>query len=527
MWTTGWRSSVWSVLDQPFDLIVIGGGITGAGILREASRAGLRTLLVEQADFSAGTSSRSSKLVHGGFRYLKNFQIGLTIESVRERERLLKQGRGLVTPLGFLMPAYKTDRLPSWMLGLGLIVYDLIALSWSHRYYDSYDLRELCPSLNEQGLRGGYRFFDAQTDDARLVLRVLQEGVLAGGAALNYTKAACLLKSGQPTKVCGVLIQDTLTGQQQEVFAPLVINATGAWADELRLDVGAPARLRRLRGSHLVLPASRLPLSRAVSLWHPRDHRPVFAFPWEGVVLVGTTDVDHGSAALAEPAISCQEMEYLLEAVGFAFPDAGVSAQDVQAAFSGVRPVVFTGKADPSRESREHVLWSENGLLTVTGGKLTTFRPMAVAALRAACRQLPGCPEYHATLSVLDEIDAAWEPHPPATRKERLRLSGRYGKLAAQAAEAALPGEWEKIAGTSYSWAELRWAARAEAVEHLDDLLLRRLRLGLVLPNAGLDCLERIRTIVQPELGWDDLRWQDEVRAYIELYQRCYQLPAV
>jgi glycerol-3-phosphate dehydrogenase len=175
MWETGWRDRAWSVLVQEWDIIIVGGGITGAGILREAARAGLSALLVEGHDFASGTSSRSSKLVHGGFRYLQSGQIKLTLQSVRERERLLKEGRGLVNPIGFLLTCYQDNRFPAWVFGAGLVVYDLLAFKWGHRYYDAFDLKELCPPLCEAGLKGGYRFFDAQTDDARLVLRVIRE----------------------------------------------------------------------------------------------------------------------------------------------------------------------------------------------------------------------------------------------------------------------------------------------------------------------------------------------------------------
>ena len=180
MWTHGWRDKIWSQLNDPWDLIVIGGGITGAGILLEAARAGLRVLLVEAKDFASGTSSRSSKLVHGGFRYMKNFQLRLVRESVSERERLVKEGRGLVNSLGFLLVNYAEDVIPDWVFGAGLIFYDLLALKWAHRHYDAYDIRQFYPALAEDGLLGGYRYFDAQTDDARLVLRLMQEAERSG-----------------------------------------------------------------------------------------------------------------------------------------------------------------------------------------------------------------------------------------------------------------------------------------------------------------------------------------------------------
>ena len=525
MWTRGWRGRLWSELDREWDFIVVGGGITGAGILREAARAGLRPLLVEARDFASGTSSRSSKLVHGGLRYLKQGEIKLTFESVRERERLLKEGRGLITQLGFLLPNFAGDSPPAWVFGLGLILYDMLALHWSHRHYDALDMRDLCPSLAERGLLGGYRYFDAQTDDARLVLRLIREAVREGGAALNYARVEGLLRdrSGQ---VRGVVLRDQVACRDAEVRAGVVINASGAWADDLRAHVGRPRRLRRLRGSHLIFSAQRFPLRRAVSFLHPFDRRPVVVSPWEGVTLFGTTDVDHASPLEAEPVISASEVGYLLAALRYAFPALDLGPTDVQATFSGVRSVVDTGKADPSKESREHVLWNEAGLLTVTGGKLTTFRRMAHAALQAVRARLPGRLAFDSRPRMLSAPPDLGDA--PSGRLSDpamlLRLSGRYGGDAPQLIAAAQPDELRPISASSALWAELRWAARAEGVVHLDDLLLRRVRLGLLLPRGGWDQLDRIRAIVQPELGWGDDRWHREAAAYAGLWHESYSL---
>jgi glycerol-3-phosphate dehydrogenase len=526
MWQKGWREQTWAQLDQAWDVLIIGGGITGAGILREACRAGLRTLLVEGHDFASGTSSRSSKLVHGGFRYLKNGQIKLTFESVRERERLLKEGRGLVNPLGFLMANYRGDAIPAWVFGAGLAFYDLLAFQWGHRRYDAYDMHELCPPLEQEGLRGGYRYFDAQTDDARLTLRVAQEGVRDGGTALNYTRASGLLREAHG-QVCGAILQDQTpegNGRTAEVRARVVVNATGAWADDLRQEIGQRKRLRQLRGSHLIFSADRLPLTRSVSFLHPADDRPVFAFPWEGVTLVGTTDVDLDEPLHTDVRISQAETEYLLQAAQYAFSCQELTYADVQCTYAGVRPVVDTGKADPSTESREYILWSENGLLTITGGKLTTFRLMARDALRKIRMFIPDCPNLDRRQRVLNpppEEVAFPERLSPAAR---LRLLGRHGQNVPALIAAGQAEEFDPVGGTPTLWAELRWAARAEAVVHLDDLMLRRTRLGLLLPGGGRDCLDQIRLVAQPELGWDDRRWEAEAAAYTELWQRCYHL---
>ncbi len=523
MLNENWRDELWSALDREWDVLIIGGGITGAGILREATRLGLQALLVEQEDFSWGTSSRSSKLVHGGIRYLKEGKLFLTLTSVRERERLLEEGPGLIEPLGFLLATYEGDFPGKWTYGAGLTIYDLLALQWSHTYYSAEDFRMLAPHVARTGLEGGWRYGDAQTDDARLVLRLIVEAVNDGGAALNYTRASGLLRAGE--RVVGARLHDRVGARTTEVRARVVINATGAWADELRAEVGAPPRIRPLRGSHLIFPAWRLPLAQAVSFLHPIDRRPVFLFPWEGVTLVGTTDVDHAQPLAAEPHITPDEVAYLMQVVEAQFPSRHLTLDDVISTFAGVRPVIGTGKADPSKEARDHVVWQEGGLLTVTGGKLTTFRPIAFDALRAVQEHLPEMAEPRAERRVLDPVPERLPHAGTLTAAQRRRLLGRYGAAAPQLVAVAAPAELAPVPGTETLWAELRWAAQAEGVIHLDDLLLRRTRLGLLLPEGGAEFLPRIRQICQPVLGWSDERWAKEVAAYRELWRCCYSLP--
>lgn len=526
MWNTDWRDRVWDRLGEPWDIVVIGGGITGAGILREAARAGMRTLLIEAADFAAGTSSRSSKLVHGGLRYLRDAKLRLTLVSVQERETLLKQGRGLVTPLGFLLANFNDDKIPAWVFGAGLILYDLMGLRWGHHHYGPDGLRALCPQLGSEDLTGGFRYFDAQTDDARLTLRVIREAVMEGGLAINYVLVEGLLRDHSGS-VRGVQITDQAPGREHrsaEVKARVVINATGAWADELRRKVGASNRIRKLRGSHLIFNRQKLPLNRAVTFLHPEDGRPVFAFPWEGVTLFGTTDVDQSESLEYEPRISPPEVDYLLSGLRKAFPEAALTEKDVRTTFTGVRGVVDTGRVDPSKESREHVLWNENGLVTVTGGKLTTFRVMAHDALRSIRKRLPKEAPLTQRGRILDL--------PPSERcmpsgldgATCQRLLGRYGRETPSMLAHARSEDLKRIGDSPYSWLELRFAAREEGVVRLDDLLLRRLRLGITLPNGALDVLDQIRSIAQPELGWDDIRWNSEADRYQQIWRRAYRL---
>ena len=380
MWQAQGREQLPAVLAREWDIVIIGGGITGAGILLEAARRGLRALLVEQRDFAWGTSSRSSKLVHGGLRYLKEGKLQLTRDSVRERQHLLHEAAGLVEAQSFAFADYRGRKPGRWLFSLGLAVYDWMAGQRARHYFPPDEFLLLAPHIKRADLNGGMCYQDAKTDDARLVLRVLQEARDAGGVAVNYLAAKRVLRTDG--KAHGVELLDAASETTYSVNARVVISATGAWADGLRVQQGAKPMLRPLRGSHLVLPAWRLPVAQAISLMHPQDGRPVFAFPWEGVTLVGTTDVDHGEDMRQEAAITPHEVAYLMAALEFQFPQLGLTLNDIIATYAGVRPVIDSGKADPSKEGRDHVVLLEDGLLTVTGGKLTTFRLIALDALK-------------------------------------------------------------------------------------------------------------------------------------------------
>ncbi|HKC24329.1 MAG TPA: glycerol-3-phosphate dehydrogenase/oxidase [Thermoanaerobaculia bacterium] len=514
------REETWARVEGPWDLVVVGGGITGAGLLREAVRAGLKALLLERRDFAWGTSSRSSKLVHGGLRYLAQGRLGLVRDSVRERERLLAEAPGLVTPLGFLLPTYRGGRPSRAALGLGLLLYDALGATWRHARFDAAETARRAPHLSRVGLTGAFRYEDASTDDARLVLRLLREATAAGGAALNYAPVSGLLRDARG-RVAGVAVSDG--GVTKEVRARAVVNATGAWGDALRAEVGARPRIRRLRGSHLVFPAWRFPAPEAITVAHSEDRRPLFVVPWQGVTLFGTTDLDEAGSPDAEPSISRAEVAYLEAALAARFPDLGLSSKDAIASTCGIRPVIASGKKSPSAESREHAVLEESGLVTVMGGKLTTFRLVAGEALSRLSSLFPSL-ATPTSGRVLDEV-----PEPPALvalgRRRARRLLGRYGADAEAVAECAVDGELTEIPGTDILWAELRFAARAEGVLHLDDLLLRRVRLGLLVEEGAARHLPRIREICQGELAWDDARWNEEETAYRAEIARAWSVP--
>ena len=390
-------------LPAEWDLIIIGGGITGAGIFREAARMGLKVVLIEQRDFAWGTSSRSSKLVHGGLRYLKEGHFRMTKIAVEERERLLKEAPGLVETLGFLLPVYEDQRPGKRTIQLGLSLYDIMARERQHHYYDSKSFKQMVPHINSNGLKGGFEFLDAQVDDSRLVLRLINEAVASGACALNYT-AVKRINRNDEGQVVGVKVKDVETGETKKLASAAVINATGSWAEKLHPSPEPQRHLRPLRGSHLVFPADALPLTKGLSFIHPVDNRAVFVVPWEGAVLVGTTDIDYAQDLSVEPNITEEEVIYLMQGVQAMFPSLDISLQDCLCAFTGIRPVLSEGKLKPSEESREHVVWINNGLITVTGGKLTTFRRLAMDALKAAKPFLPPDTKINRKAPAFDEV---------------------------------------------------------------------------------------------------------------------------
>ena len=514
-------------INDKWDLVVIGGGITGAGIFRESVRMGLKTLLVEQNDFAWGTSSRSSKLVHGGLRYLKEGRLLLTLASVKERERLLKDAGGLVEPLGFLMPVYKDHGPGKLILSLGLTLYSIMSGKKQHTYYNKESFLKLAPDINRKNLVGGFKFYDAQVDDARLVQRLINEAKDSGGVALNYTKAQKLLRS-DGENISGLIIKDTETLEEVTISTISVINATGTWAEELQPSPDPAFHLRPLRGSHLVFPSHILPIKDAISFTHPDDNRPIFATPWEGVILFGTTDIDHDKELSNEPSITKEEVSYLMTGFKACFPGINISEKDCIATLSGIRPVLSKGKLDPSQESREHVIWLNKGLITVTGGKLTTFRKLALDTLKATRPWLPPVkiPKRKSPIFSNNQYKNASDiKKNKLSSAELRRIEGRYGKNSELILKKANEKDLATIPGTNTLWAELPYAAENEQIRHLSDLLLRRVRIGLLTPEGGKEFLPQIREICKPVLKWDDERWDKEIQMYLDLWKTAYSTP--
>jgi len=521
-WNAAWRQQALpELVAQPWDLLVIGGGINGAGILREATRQGFKCLLLEQHDFAFGTSSRSSKMVHGGLRYIAKGDWRLTRDAVRERERLLKEARGLVEPLPYLMPHYRFKIPGRFIFGALLTLYDLFARKSRHHYCNVQQLALLAPGIKTGGLTGGTCFFDAGVDDARLVLRVLDEARADGGEALNGVQVLELLRKND--RVVGVIAKDRESGETFELRSQMVALATGAWADRLAGGKGEQ-HIRPLRGSHIVLPGWRLPVAYSFTCMHPDDGRPVFIFPWEGATVIGTTDLDHQDHLDNEPRITQVELDYLLKLCAHQFPQADIGAKDVLSSFAGVRPVISSGQTTgkrPSDESREHALWTEPGAVTLAGGKLTTFRLLAREVLKACAAQMGR------TLPLTDAPVFSAPPivHSRLSTEQSRRLAARHGRNFLRLLELIDEIGSERIGATDTIWAELALCAERELVLHLDDLLLRRTRLGLLLAEGARAWLPRIRAFCQPRLGWDDNHWENEQQRWLALWRQNYSLP--
>lgn len=508
-------------LDPVYDMVVVGGGVTGAGVFSRAVAMGYRVLLVDARDFAWGTSSRSSKMVHGGLRYLKQGKLFLTRASVKERERLLATYPGLVTPLHFLMPIYKRQGPSKATMMFGLSLYSLMAGARQHQAWDRAGTLDLVPWLDRPELTGAVGFRDAQVDDARLVLRLIFDARDRGGHAASYTRAETLGRS-QKGEVRAVALKDTLTGETREIRTRAVINATGVFAETLHPSPVKGFHIRPLRGSHLIFPGNSFSLDRVVSFLHPRDQRPVFIFPWQGTQVLGTTDVDHSHPLHAdgEPGISREEAAYLLEGFAHTFPKFSLTMSDAVSAIAGIRPVLSRGKKSASGESREHVVWKDKGLVTVTGGKLTTFSLLARDAIRAAASWLPAVPAKPAPID---------NPQPsqdlacvcPDAQTAQI-LAGRYGTRAKDLVPLMRQKNAGQIPGTSTLWAELIHGAAREEIRSLADLMLRRVRIGLLLPRGGMDLMDKIRERTAPVLGWDHDRWKEEISDYEEIWRQAH-----
>ncbi len=529
---------------EEFDVVVVGGGITGAGVALDAASRGYSVALVEKADFASGTSSRSSKLVHGGLRYLQNFDLGLVREALLERQLMVRLAPHLVTPLALVVAAFDGAR-PDRLVGVGLNLYDVMAVDriggrrrrggvdeqteWSpdrHRMITGAEVVELLPALAARNPSSGYLFYDCQTDDVRLVLTVLGEAERFGAVCANRLEVTDLVQRAGRTR--GVGVRDAVSGERFEINAANVVNATGVWADRLRPDElhdeAEVPRIRPSRGTHITFASERLPLV-AGAIVPAGGGRTIFALPWLGSTLVGTTDNDYDSDALDHIRPADEDLDYLLAALN-AYFDADLERADITGAFAGVRPLISTG--DPRKSvdiSRKAELYeTSSGMITITGGKLTTWRRMAKMAVdRLVEREARDAPCRTHEIPLGQGVDAVDLPRVEGVSEAVYAgLAGRYGHaahdvlaLAAQRGELARP---IVAAGPPDLLAETAFAAQREQAASVGDALLRRTRVGLLAARAVTgssgDVARRVATAMAPELGWSSPRIEAEVEAF-------------
>lgn len=529
---------------EVYDLVIIGGGIVGSGAARDAAMRGLSVCLIEQRDLAFGTSSRSSKLVHGGLRYLEMGEFSLVFEAVSERRVLMEIAPHLVQPLGFVFPVYHGARHGVFTINLGMWIYDGLSLFRSPKIHRNLSPAEAAaeePALRSADLQGAPLYYDCSTDDARLTLENAIDAQRHGATVLTWTKVVAIHRDGAG-KAVGVRVRDQISGEERDVGARSLLNATGPWTDQTRRMVGADRPLLRpTRGVHIVIDAARLSLRNAVVCYHPTDRRILFAIPWQDRVYIGTTDTDD-TADPAEVRASAADVRYLIDAGNHYFPDAKLQTSDVLSTWAGLRPLIDAGQGGTaSSVSREHeILVDPSGMITIAGGKLTTYRKMAgelvdraVALLRltgekdrmkslkdahTARHPLPGAvgwPEDDDRARVEQAIRDACPAEVDAdTARLLCNTYGMRGVDVARRMAADQSAAARLLLDRPERMAQIDFAVEQELARRLSDVMIRRTQLYFRDRDQGLGAVAAVAARMARLLGWDDARRAQEITDY-------------
>jgi glycerol-3-phosphate dehydrogenase len=506
--------------EEEFDVLVVGGGITGAGVALDAAARGLRTALVEGRDFASGTSSKSSKLVHGGLRYLQQREFALVYENLAERQRLLDNAPHLVHVLPFLIPLFGKDgavnKTMAKAYSTALWLYDItggLRIGRRHKRVSVDEALAHMPTLRADRLVAGFLYFDAQADDARLTLAILRTAVEHGAVAANYSPVIALPK-GDDGRVRGAVLADGT-----EVRAAVVVNAAGVWSDDVRaLDEGAhPGSLRPAKGVHVTVPWEKVRCDIAAVVPVPKDRRSIFVVPWGDRVYLGTTDTDY-DGPLDNPVCTAEDMHYILSAINASITET-ITEDDVLGTWAGLRPLVASASSERTADlSRRHsVRASKTGLVTVTGGKLTTYRKMAADTVDAVLPLLGRSKLNRSSTKSLSLHGAEG-----SERIDDEHLRSRYGADArvVQAMVSKDPALGEPLVpGLPYLKAEAVYAARYEMAHTLEDVLSRRTRALLLARDAAVVAAPDVAALIADDLGWDGAEQARQVAAFSELAQ--------
>jgi len=503
--------------ETTFDVVIIGGGITGAGVMRDAARRGLRTLLLEKGDFASGTSSKSGKLIHGGLRYLRYGHLKLVFESCQERVLLMRNvAPHIITPVRFFLPFYPFSKTPLWLAAIGLFVYDLLSSFKNIGHFKIFSLKNIksiAPFLQRQELKGVLAYYDGFCPDFRLVIDSLKDGQASGGLALNYMEVKSIIKSKSGFEI---EVFDSIQNKNLLIRSLTVVNAAGAWADKI-LDLSFEKRrfgLKLTEGIHLLLSNSKLQLKGTIALEAPQDGRNLYFIPWGEKVLVGTTDRYNASDA-DHLQVSKEQVDYLLQAVEKYFPAANITQKDIEAVTIGVRPLIGSDQGVKEEKiSRDHQLMlSKEGMISLCGGKLTTYRKMAEQAVdilvknfffaRKIERANTHLPISGGDLASLD-LESIKAQH-SQNHKAIDILYRRYGSnLLKVLALAKEDSEISSPVDALLSISEIRYMIREEWAFHLEDILMRRSDIYYLAKENGFPHLEFYSKIMQQELAWDE-----------------------
>jgi glycerol-3-phosphate dehydrogenase len=498
------------LFDRHFDLLVIGGGITGCGVARDAAMRGLSVALVERDDFASGTSGRSSRLVHGGIRYLEQGRLHLVYESIRERQILLRIAPHLVKPLAFTWPVYRGARLGRLKLGAGLLLYQIMALGRSHRpsFLSAKKTLEREPLLRSTNLKGGAVYYDASTDDSRLTVLTAVAAKNAGAFVANHARVTSIIRDAG--RVVGAGVKSTLDGETGQVSAQVIVNATGVWQNAADAvdghgagEHGAPPR--GSKGVHIAVPRERVGNRDAITMISAVDGRVMFCLPAGTHTIIGTTDT-WTEESPEDVHASAADVDYLLRSANSYFPAAGLTPDDVVSAWAGIRPLVATRSTNPTAASREHsIVVDQSGVISVTGGKLTTYRSMAAEVVDRVqnflYRRVTAAPTDTATL--------------PGTSREK-----DLARMAEENAGLAQP----LVGGLPYTGAHLVYAVKYELAKTLSDLLIRRTHLAFETRDHGKSVAQRTADIVAPLLGWDETTKRSRISDYYADVDRIFAI---
>ncbi len=544
------RESLAKFAEETFDVLIIGGGITGAGLALDASLRGLRAALVEKRDFAAGTSSRSTKLIHGGLRYLEHFDLALVREGLDERAILTKIAPHLTEPFPFVIPIYKNSRRNydhPLKMRAGLWLYDLLAGKYNfarHRRLDRDEALRLAPQLDPQGLKGAFLYYDARTNDSRLVIEVVKAAHEHGACLANYTRATGFIRD-EKGKIVGARLRDELTGEEVECRARIVINATGVWMEDtvkLNGQQSLNKRVRPSKGVHLTVSANRLRVSSAWLIPALNGHRFYFIVPWQGRVNIGTTDTDYDGDK-DHPRAESDEINEILGATNSYFPEARLELADVISSWAGLRPLITDPRAKKTTDvsRREEIIETGDGLISIAGGKLTTYRLMAEHGIDLAANRLSerfnvttsngantknvaisgGELGRYELASVAERLSQT-ENLPPETAEHLVYSYGaNYQRLIELMREDEQLRE-HLVEGLPQLLVEIVYAARHEMALTLADVMTRRLRLAMLAGEDSLQCAAVVADLMARELGWNAEEVKRQIAQFRAEFEREY-----